>query len=551
VRLQNSVRGRDVLKIAALLSLILCASCHGSPATNVDKTPPANPPQTTPVSTAPVTTPASGDNLDLRSRVRRIKLDNGMTILLLKREGAPIFAAQIKVKVGGIEEEPGASGLAHFFEHMAFKGTDKIGTKDYEKEKPLIDQMAVVGTKIAEMKRDGKGPEAYQDLMAQRKDLEKQLAQYEVKNEFVDIFQRNGGADLNASTSNDFTTFYVSMPSNKLELWAYLESTRLGTRVLRELFSEVDVVAEERRMRYEDSPDGHLYEAYNATAFKVSPYGVPVIGYAKDIQTYTPELAQNFYKKYYVPARMVVAVVGNFDLDAADAMMRKYFSRIPKGVNPPMDFPKEPLTGFPRDVTLTGPEKSRFYLGYHRPAHPHPDDIVMDVIQNILCEGRTSRLYKRLVLDEKKVAAVDCYSSIPGARLDSLFTFFAVPLQGHNNHEIITNIKEVVAKLAEEGPTEQEMQIVKNNIDAELIYSLDSNDGLASQLAFYESLTGDWQYIYELQDRVHSITADDVKRVLKSYFNPDREVAALYEQVSKQVVPLPAGKKPLQGIKQN
>jgi predicted Zn-dependent peptidase len=313
-----------------------------------------------------------------------------------------------------------------------------------------------------------------------------------------------------------------------------LESERFLHSVLREFFTEVDVVAEERRMRFDNTPDGRLYEAYQNKAFDQSPYKVPVIGYPEHIQTYTPELAKSFYEKYYVPSRMVIALVGNFDITETEAIVRKYFSRLPKKSDPKDDFAKEKLdTSYPREVIVTGKEEPRFYLGYHRPAHPDSADIVFDVIQNVFCEGRTSRLFKKLVLEEKKVAEIACYSSIPGARLDSMFTFYSMPLDGHTNVEIRDEIKKEIQKLQKTGPTEQELQIVKNNIDAELIYSLESNSGLASQLAFYESLTGNWEYIYELQDRVHKITMTEVQEVVQKYLVPEREVTAYFEQEKK------------------
>jgi len=474
-------------------------------------------------------------SLDLRNRVKRIVLANGMKILLLKRQGAPVFSAQIKVRVGNVEEQKDSYGLAHFFEHMAFKGTDKIGTNNYVEEKKILDQISVIGTKIVNMRRQGKDPQEYAELIKKRKQLEQEQKKYIVKNEFTQTYQKNGGINLNATTSNDFTTYYISLPVNKMELWAYMESARMKKPVIREFFTEVDVVAEERRMRIDNTPDGQIYEAYVNTAFDNSPYKIVVVGPAKDIQNYTPEVALEFYNTYYIPSRMVVALVGNFDLNEAEKIVRQYFSTIPSKKENGHKIAKENFDKktFPREVTVKSPEKSRFYLGYHRPAHPHPDDIVMDVIQNIMCEGRTSRLYKKLIIQGKKAAFVACYVSIPGARLDSLFTYYSMPLEGHTNKELKLEIKEEIKKLATEGPTAYELQKVKNDIDAELIYSLQSNSGLASQLAFYESLTGNWEYLYELQDRIHKITADDIKRVAAKYFVEENEVTAYLEQEKK------------------
>lgn len=472
------------------------------------------------------------DSLDLRNRVKKVVLDNGMTFLLLKREGAPVFSAEIKVRVGNIEEDPGSYGLAHFFEHMAFKGTDKIGSKDFTKEGPILDQIFALGTKIVEMKKQGLDPPLYEDLLAKRKALEKQQNEFIDKNEFTRIYQKNGGLNLNATTSNDYTTFYVSLPVSKLELWAYMESSRLMNPVMREFFTEVNVVAEERRMRIDNSPQGKLYAAFVDKAFDNSPYKILVIGPAQDIQNYTPAEARAFYEKYYIPSRMVVALVGNFNVNEAEKTVRKYFSKLPAKTNEEKTFKPEVFDkgSFPREVTVTGPEEPRFYLAYHRPTHPDPDDVVFDVLQNILCQGRTSRLYKKLVLETKKVSSVTCYGSVPGGRLDSLFTFYTVPLEGHASKVIKEDIKNELKKLIEEGPSENELQIVKNNLDASFIYPLQSNSGLASQLAFYEILTGDWKYIYHLQDRVHAINAEDVKRVAKKYFVEEREVSAYMEK---------------------
>lgn len=469
-------------------------------------------------------------NTDLTGRVRKIKLDNGMTFLMLDRGVAPVFSTQLKVKVGNIEEEPGASGLAHFFEHMAFKGTDQIGTTDFAAEKPLLDEVLTVGAEIARMKKEDKPPEAYAELVAKRRALESEENRLIVKNEYVSLFQRNGGADLNASTSNDFTTYYVSLPANKLEMWAYMESERLRNRVFREFFTEVDVVAEERRMRIDSTPDGRLYEAYMNLGFDASPYKRHPVGYARDIQTYEPQAAMDFYSRYYIPSRMVAVLVGHFDLDAAEKIIRKYFSRLPAKEDRPHELKPEPADAvYPRSVALNEDGQPRFYLGYKRPAYPHADDNVLDVVQDLMCQGRTSRLFKRLVVADRSVSQVTCYASIPGARLDSLFTFYATPLSGHSNGEVKKVIEEEIANMVREGPTPEELQIVKNRSAAELVYSLKSNDGLASTLAFYESLTGDWKYVYEAQARIRAMTGDDVKRVMAAYFTPAREVAAYLE----------------------
>ncbi|MCP5464364.1 MAG: insulinase family protein [Deltaproteobacteria bacterium] len=473
-----------------------------------------------------------GPGLDLRERVQRVVLDNGMTFLLLKREGAPVFSAQIKVRVGNIEEEAGSRGLAHFFEHMAFKGTSKIGTTDGKKEKEILDQIFEVGTQIVEMRKAGKKPEEYAHLVARRKALEEQQKELIVPNEFHHIYQANGGIGLNASTSNDFTTYFISLPANKLELWAYLESARFTDPFMRDFFTEVNVVAEERKMRIDNPPIGSMYETFVDLAFnEPNPYKTVVIGPAEDIQNYTPKVAQAFYDRYYIPSRMVATLVGNFDMDEAKRVIKKYFSKLPSHDDQNKKFATTTFDDtFPRQQTIYREDKPRFFFGYHRPAHPDPDDIILDVVQHILCHGRTSRLYKELVLEERKAVSISCYSAFPGARLDSLFLFHGMPHDGVSNKELKDLTLGIVNKLAQEGPSEQELQKVINNIDASLIYSLESNSGLADSLAHFESLTGDWEYIYDWQKRVKQIKATDIQRVIKKYFVPNREVTVFMER---------------------
>ena len=472
----------------------------------------------------------SESQLDLRGKVKRLVLDNGMTFLLLKRDGAPTFSSQLVVKVGSIEEEPGESGLAHFFEHMAFKGTNKIGTQDFAKEKPILDEVLKVGTEIARMKKAGKKPGEYAGLQKKLRELETKENTYTVKNEFFNILQKNGAHDLNAATSADFTMYYTSLPANKLELWAYLESERLLHRVPREFFTEVDVVHEERRMSVDNTPEGRLFEAYLAAGFRVSPYRILTVGKAEDIQSYTPAAAQKFFDRYYIPARMVGVLVGNFNIAEAKDIIHRYFDKIPTRKDTAGLFAAEKFVpGEVRRVIVDEEVPPRFYLGYHRPAYPHADDIVFDVVQSLLCEGETARLHRKIVIEDSLAEAVDCYATFPGERLDSLFTFDALPLGSHTNSEVHEAIRREINRLATFGPSDEELIVVKNRIDAEIIYAMQTNSGLAELLGYFETLTGGWEYLYELQEKTHKVTRDDVKRVLKTYFVSEREVSAYLE----------------------
>ncbi|MBI2339821.1 MAG: insulinase family protein [Deltaproteobacteria bacterium] len=476
---------------------------------------------------------------DLEKQVRKVTLENGLTALLIKREGAPIFSAHVRVKVGNIEEPKGSSGLAHFFEHMAFKGTPEIGVRDYPAEEKILAEMHAVGTELAQRRRKGESEEELEPLAEKLHALEEKDQTLLVKNEFVQIYQRNGGDDVNATTSNDFTNYYVSLPASKMELWAHLESERLLRPVLREFYKERDVVAEERRMRYDNDPDGKLYEAFLSTAFDanpypsgtVSPYGVNVIGIPSDIRNYTFEAAMDFRRKYYIPSRMVVTVAGNFDVDTAERLVREYFGKLPKKADTPLAFePQKPDGSFPREKVITGRDEPRFYVGFHRPAFPHPDDEIFDVLENLLCDGRTSRLFSLLVSQKKLVSEVDCYATLPGARLDSLFAFYAVPLKSADSRVVRKEILDQVDLLKREPVKPEELEKVKNKISASLIWSLKENMGLASMLGYFESLTGDWKYIYRLQKRIGEIAPADVQRAAQTYFVPGREVTVYLEK---------------------
>lgn len=476
-----------------------------------------------------------GNPADLRSRVREVRLDNGMTFLLLKRGGAPVFSVQLNVRTGGIEDPPGGSGLAHFFEHMAFKGTDKLGSKDFSREKPVLERILEVGTAIVELEKSGRPESEIRPLIEKRRALEAEENRYVAKNEFFNVLVREGANDLNAMTNSDMTMYIASLPSNKFALWSYWESQRLTNRVFREFFAEKDVVAEERRMSVDNDPEGRLYEAVLGVGFKASPYRMMTIGTQGDIRSYTPAQAKAFYEKYYIPSRMVAAVVGNFDLDAAEAVIRKDFGSIPKRDDSAEVFPTEAFVGsVPRKAVVTADSEPRFILGYHRPAWPHPDDAVMDVVEDLLCEGETSRLVKNLIYRDQVVVGLDCSASFPGERLDSLFTMFVIPAPGRSNAEAAAAVRAEIRELAEAGPTDLELQTARNNDEADLVYAMESNDGLADVLAYHHALTGDWRDMYAMRDAFARVGSDDVKRALKTYFTPEREVEADLEPLATE-----------------
>ena len=274
----------------------------------------------------------------LADRVIEHKLDNGLTVLMVERHQTPVVSINITFAVGGINEQVGQTGLAHLYEHMAFKGTRTIGTKDYGKEKPILDEIARIGTELerrqhemAEKIGGGSVEEqaAVDSLQKRFVELQAEASQYVVGNELALLYQRHGGVGFNASTGKDLTRYMISLPANRLPLWAAIESDRMANPVFREFYKERGVVMEERRLRNEDSPTGLLFETFTSAAFRAHGYGVPTIGWGSDILSLTPAETEAFFKTYYGPNRATIALVGDFDPKEVMALIENTFGKIP------------------------------------------------------------------------------------------------------------------------------------------------------------------------------------------------------------------------------
>ena len=322
------------------------------------------------------------------------KLPNGLTVLIMERPEAPVFSFYTHVNAGSVQEVEGITGLAHMFEHMAFKGTDKIGTTNYPAEKAALAKVeeTYAAYQAENEKEVGRDPKKVEQLEAAWKAAIEGANQYVVPNQFGEIVESQGGVGLNASTDLDETLYYYSFPENRLELWAYLESERFIHPVLREFYKERDVVMEERRMRTDSSPQGRLLEQFLATAYTAHPYGRPVSGWPSDLRAFSATDAQIFFHKYYVPANVTIAVVGDVKAATAMPIIEKYFGRIPAGPEPEPLRTKEPPQRAMRQVVLHDKSQPLYIEGYHRPDYRDPDDAVYDVLSDLLSKGRTSRL---------------------------------------------------------------------------------------------------------------------------------------------------------------
>src|SRR5579859_3418363 len=440
------------------------------------------------------------DLASIEKRVTVKKLANGLTVVIMERPEAPVFSFGTVVNAGNAQEVPGITGLAHMFEHMAFKGTTKIGTKDYAKEKVALEK---VETAYAAYDRERRRTVGHDDakvaqLAKEWKAATDEAEKFVVPNEFSKIIDRAGAVGVNAFTAPDETAYFYSFPSNRVELWAYLESERFLHPVFREFYKERNVVTEERRMRTESSPIGRLVEQFLETAFVAHAYRQPTVGWPSDLQSFSATDAAAFFKKYYVPSNMVIALVGDLKASEALPVIEKYFDRLPKSPTPEPNRTVEPPQIAERRVVIEDPSQPFLLEGYHRPAVTDKDNAVYDVMEILMSDGRTSRLYRSLVRDKKLAAVAEGFNGFPGEKYPNLFSFFAVPTPGHTATDLIGPIQAEIDRLKTQDVTPEELQSIKTKAKAQLIRQLDSNSGLALQLAEYQTLFGDWRELFKI-----------------------------------------------------
>jgi predicted Zn-dependent peptidase len=462
-------------------------------------------------------------------------LSNGLTAIVCRRpDTAPVFSFYTNVDTGSVQDPMGKTGLAHMFEHMAFKGTDVVGTKNYAAEKVALAKVedAYSAYLHERDKRVDRDEQKLKQLEKAWQDAIKDAQQYVIPNEFSEIVERNGGEDMNASTAVDATEYHFSFPLNRLELWAYLESSRFTHPVFREFYKERNVVIEERRMRTDSTPIGRLLEQFLAEAFAAHPYHRPTIGYFSDLNTFSATDAQKFFDTYYVPSNMVVAVVGDVDPAPTMAVIEKYFSRIPSHEKPDEHLTNEPPQNSERRVILHERAQPMYLEGYHRPDYRDKDDAVYDALADLLSEGRTSRLYRVLVRDKKIASQAEGGTGFPGAKYPHLFWFFALPLPGHNPDEIADAIHGELDRLKKEDISDEELKMVKTRAKANLIRSLDSNDGLAGSLAVYQTLYGDWRELFHTVDRIEKVNKADIRRIANQVFVPTNRTVGIIENAA-------------------
>jgi len=364
------------------------------------------------------------------------------------------------------------------------------------------------------------------DLKAQIEKLYAAEREVIVKEELDQIYTAQGASGVNAGTSEDQTFYFVTVPSNKLELWFWLESDRLLDPVFREFYSERDVVREERRLRTESTPTGKFEEAFEAMFWESSPYSHPVVGWPSDVESITRAQAENYFGVYYAPNNITAALVGDFDPDQALKLAEKYLGRIPRGKNPP----PEMITAEMRQVAEkrflaeadTNPE---VLIRFHAVPFNHKDMFAFQLLADIL-NRRTGRLYVALV-EGQQVAVGQPYASYEPKKYEGYLEVSAEVKDGKRPEDVEAALNAELAKLAKEPVGEHELQKVKNQELANSFRRLQSNFFLLLQLLLYDS-SDTWTFINDSPAKIQAVTAEDIQRVAAKFLTAENRNVAVY-----------------------
>ncbi len=483
---------------------------------------------------------------DFKNQIRRVELPNGLKLIMMKRAYAPTVACYIKYRSGAADETDESSGIAHMLEHMLFKGTRLVGARNYESERKYLEMVNLWARRLdswrraeetAQTEAEKKNAHEQVEKWKRRLDMMNEMArQFMVPDESAYLYARSGEKGYNAYTSSDLTNYQVELPSNRLEVWARLESDRMVNSVLRDFYTERNVVAEERRMRTDNVGSSLLLEKFLGQAYGNHPYGRPVIGPMRSIQYLNFEQAYSFYREHYSPNNTVIALVGDIDFDETEAMVRKYFGPIERRTGQPHSIPgtnPEAAKGF--HIELQKPGSPVQYLAWFKPPMPDPADLHLDIAARILSVGRDSRLFRKLIVQDRIASEIDIYNGYPGERATNLFFVSAVPAPGKTYDAVESAIMNEIKRLRDEGITQAELDRARKNMQAEFIYSIRSNATLAERLSYYESMTGNFQTLFNLYSLLENVTVQDIQNTVKRYLIPDTVM-------SGRLMPAEAGK---------
>ncbi|OGS12794.1 MAG: hypothetical protein A2234_08755 [Elusimicrobia bacterium RIFOXYA2_FULL_58_8] len=461
-------------------------------------------------------------------------LKNGLKLLILEKTFVPTVSFTMLFKVGNVDSPQGQTGLAHLFEHMAFKGTRTINSAGYEKEKPLLTQVEAAAQElIAEetsAKPDAKKVEA---LRAKFNALETEADKLIVKDEYWKIYNTLGENGMNAMTSTDYTGYVVQLPSSRLESWMVIESDRFKNAVLREFYKERSVVMEERRMN-ESDPNRVMWETLFSNAFGAHPYQNPTIGWMDDIKRLTRTDAEKFFSKFYVPGNATLAIVGDVRPAQVIKLAEKYFGGWQGGDIPARNYTKEPAQNSEKKIDVFFKAKPALRIGFHNPGNDNPDIYPLIMVSEVLSNGKTGRFYKGLVEGRELALYANSYHSTPGNRYPSLFVVSAAPKAPHTVDELDAAVMQEIERLKTEPPTQWELDKILNNYEAEMIKQLESNSGLGMSLAHNQQIMGDWKHDWKTGTELRKVTPGDVSRAAAKYLTRDNRTAVFLREPAQK-----------------
>lgn len=468
--------------------------------------------------------PASA--IDIEVPVHYDSLDNGMRMIIVPDTNVAVVSCRLYYFVGSMYEGPGTSGLSHMFEHMMFKGTKRLGTTSYEKEVPYMRKIDSLDAVIRDLRQQGipETDSTIQSLREQIFSLLDEQRQYIKKDEIWDLYQRNGGTQLNAWTGDDMTAYIVTLPKNRVKLFYWIESARMSNPVLREFYSERDVVTEERRMRYENRPVNRYWERLFGLFYIAHPYRIPTIGWMSDIRAYTRDKLRDHVQRYYTPDNAVLVLNGNIDPEQARKDIQRYFGSIPPA-SPPK---QEVVTREPKPIGQTrfvvhDQAQPRIDLLFHTPGYPDDDLYQLEVIQGVL-SSRSGVLYRRLVIEED--LCLDAGATNAFRLHDGYFHVWATLKDDTDPREVEKLIGEELAGAAETPPAKHEITRIKNNIRMSFVSGLKSLEGLSDRLAWFERLRS-WRDLMDYPDKIEAVTPESVPDVVSRYLDPSKATVGL------------------------
>ncbi|MDY0296107.1 MAG: pitrilysin family protein [Acidobacteriota bacterium] len=474
---------------------------------------------------------ADFDPSRIQDRIHEFTLENGLKFILLEDHSVPIASFVTFVNVGGSDERIGIFGISHFLEHLAFKGTSEVGTTDIKAERRLMAEMDQVFDRILAEKDSLEPDQARIDaLNAELEKLKQEAGRYVKSNDFTAVLTRNGVVGLNAGTSKDYTVYFYSLPSNRLELWAYLESARFTDPVFREFYKERGVIMEERRVVTENQPTGKLIEELQAIAFKDHPYHVSVIGPMSNIEHITRKDVYDYFHKNYHAGNMVVGVAGDVTPKQLRSMADKYFARIPAGKPNPLVFTDEKTQLGEKTVTIFEETQPWLVLGYHIPSQTHPDFTRVQVLNYLLTTGRSSRLNQRMVKQEKSALAVASFAGFPGSKYPGLYLVLALPNSGKTTDELLTTIDEEVEKLKNEPVSAEELDSAKTRMKVSVMRQMQNDLYFMMGLLQSEMLQGSWRKTFDAIKEIDAVTAEDIRELAGKYLLRSNRTIARIEK---------------------